>query len=83
MSVRLEGVEKSFPTSGRTGGATRAVAGVDLDMPGGELVAILGPSGCGKTTLLRLIAGFEAPDAGRIVVDGEVVAEADGTITAP
>ncbi|MEX1142904.1 MAG: ABC transporter ATP-binding protein [Thermoleophilaceae bacterium] len=67
MSVRLEGVEKRF-------GRTRAVAGVDLDLGEGELVAVLGPSGCGKTTLLRLIAGFEAPDAGTIVVGGEIVA---------
>jgi iron(III) transport system ATP-binding protein len=69
MSVRLEGVEKRF-------GPTRAVAGVSLELGEGELVAVLGPSGCGKTTLLRLIAGFEEPDAGTIVVGGEVVAGA-------
>jgi len=68
MSVKLESVEKSF-------GATHAVAGVDLDVRDGELVAVLGPSGCGKTTLLRLIAGFEAPDAGVITVGAEVVAD--------
>jgi iron(III) transport system ATP-binding protein len=68
MSVRLTGVAKSF-------GATRAVAEVDLEIRESELVAVLGPSGCGKTTLLRLIAGFEAPDAGVIEVAGEIVAE--------
>ena len=69
MSVRLEGVRKRF-------GDTAAVAGVDLELDEGELVAVLGPSGCGKTTLLRLIAGFEAPDAGTITVGGELVAGA-------
>ena len=67
MDVQIEGVRKSF-------GATRAVAGVDLELGGGEIVAVLGPSGCGKTTLLRLIAGFEAPDAGTITVGGQTVA---------
>jgi len=69
MSVRIEEVEKRY-------GRTVAVAGVDLELGEGELVAVLGPSGCGKTTLLRLIAGFEAPDAGTITVGGEVVAGA-------
>jgi iron(III) transport system ATP-binding protein len=73
VSVRLEGVEKRF-------GQTRAVAGVDLALGEGELVAVLGPSGCGKTTLLRLIAGFEAPDAGTIAVAGEVVAGAGRSV---
>ena len=54
-------------------GAVAAVAGVDIDMVAGSRTAIVGPSGCGKTTLLRLIAGFEQPDAGRIVLDGEVL----------
>ena len=52
----------------------RAVRELDLEIERGELVAVLGPSGCGKTTLLRLIAGFERPDAGDIVVGGELVA---------
>ena len=67
MSVLLEGVEKSY-------GAVHAVAGVDLELTSGELLSVLGPSGCGKTTLLRLIAGFEEPDAGTITVAGDVVA---------
>jgi iron(III) transport system ATP-binding protein len=67
MSVRLEGVSKSF-------GLTHAVSEVTLEVAPGELVAVLGPSGCGKTTLLRLIAGFEHPDGGRVVVGEAEVA---------
>ena len=67
MSVRISGVTKAF-------GETQAVQGVDLEVGGGALVAVVGPSGCGKTTLLRLIAGFEAPDAGAVEVGDEVVA---------
>jgi putrescine transport system ATP-binding protein len=62
--VRIEGVTKRF-------GAITAVDGVDLVIERGELFALLGSSGCGKTTLLRLLAGFETPDAGRIVIDGQ------------
>jgi len=51
-----------------------AVRDVNLEIERGELVAVLGPSGCGKTTLLRLIAGFEYPDAGCVVVGEDVVA---------
>ncbi len=67
MSVAVHGVTKAF-------GSTRAVAGVDLELSDGELVSVLGPSGCGKTTLLRMIAGFETPDAGTIVVGSQTVA---------
>ena len=58
-SVSLEGVSKRF-------GATRAVEISSLTVADGEFFALLGPSGCGKTTLLRLVAGFEEPDAGAV-----------------
>ena len=67
MSVRLETVSKSF-------GLTQAVRGVSLEVRPGELLSVLGPSGCGKTTLLRLIAGFEKPDEGRVLVGENTVA---------
>jgi putrescine transport system ATP-binding protein len=62
--VRFEGVTKRF--SGFT-----AVDRLSLDLFEGEFFGLLGPSGCGKTTLLRMLAGFEAPDEGRILLDGE------------
>jgi iron(III) transport system ATP-binding protein len=65
--VRMRGLAKSF-------GPVHAVRELNLDIERGELLAVLGPSGCGKTTLLRLIAGFEQPDAGCVVVSDEVVA---------
>jgi putative spermidine/putrescine transport system ATP-binding protein len=65
--VRLEGVRKTF-------GDVVAVAGVDLEVREGEFFSLLGPSGCGKTTCLRMIAGFEEPTAGRIVLHGRDVA---------
>src|SRR6266404_69012 len=61
--LEVAGASKHF-------GGTAAVDDVSLSVERGELFALLGPSGCGKTTLLRLIAGFEAPDNGRIVIDG-------------
>ncbi|MGO8737819.1 ABC transporter ATP-binding protein [Rhodoblastus sp.] len=61
--IRVEGLTKRF-------GGEAAVAGVDLAIAPGEFFAILGGSGSGKTTLLRMIAGFERPDSGRILIDG-------------
>jgi spermidine/putrescine ABC transporter ATP-binding subunit len=63
-SIQLERVTKRFP------GDVVAVDGVDLTVEPGEFFSLLGPSGCGKTTTLRMIAGFEEPDEGRIVVGG-------------
>jgi len=68
-SIRLQGVSKTFA------GSIKAVDAVFLNIAAGEFFALLGPSGCGKTTTLRLIAGFESPDQGRIVVGGRDVTE--------
>jgi len=65
-ALRLERITHRF-------GAVTAVDDVDLEVGGGELLALLGPSGCGKTTLLRIIAGFLSPSAGRVLVDGDAV----------
>jgi len=65
--IVFEGVTKAF-------GDFEAVKGVDLAIYRGELFSLLGGSGCGKTTLLRMLAGFEEPTAGRILVDGEDMA---------
>ncbi|TIX22476.1 ATP-binding cassette domain-containing protein, partial [Mesorhizobium sp.] len=63
-------------------GPVAALAGVDLSVTSGSRTAIVGPSGCGKTTLLRLIAGFEAPDQGSITLDGEVLANGGAAVPA-
>jgi putative spermidine/putrescine transport system ATP-binding protein len=63
IAIRLSKVAKNF-------GEVRAVDGVDLEIAHGEFFAMLGPSGSGKTTVLRMIAGFELPDAGTIEIDG-------------
>jgi iron(III) transport system ATP-binding protein len=64
-------------------GGPPAVDRLTLAVGRGQILALLGPSGCGKTTTLRLIAGFEAPDEGEIVVDGRVVADGRRGLTVP
>ncbi len=64
MTVEFRALHKAF-------GATKALDGLDLTAKPGELLALLGPSGCGKTTALRVLAGFERPDSGQVLVDGE------------
>ena len=68
-SVSLHGIHKSF-------GAVAALADVQLDIADGEFFVLLGPSGAGKTTTLRVIAGLEQPDAGRVLMNGEDVTKA-------
>jgi spermidine/putrescine transport system ATP-binding protein len=62
-AIQLRGLCKAFD-------GVPAVAGIDLDIPAGQFYSLLGPSGCGKTTTLRMIAGFERPDEGEILLDG-------------
>ena len=66
--LRIDAVVKNF-------GGFRAVDRLSLDIRAGEFFALLGPSGCGKTTLLRMLAGFETPDEGRILLDGKDIAQ--------
>jgi putrescine transport system ATP-binding protein len=66
--LRIDAVVKKF-------GSFRAVDRLSLDIRPGEFFALLGPSGCGKTTLLRMLAGFETPDQGRILLDGKDIAQ--------
>jgi putative spermidine/putrescine transport system ATP-binding protein len=65
------GATVEFRSLCRSFGSVRALDGLDLTVAQGELVALLGPSGCGKTTALRVVAGFEHPDSGEVLVDGE------------
>ena len=65
-AIRLEKLAKSYD-------GIPAVTGIDLDIPAGQFYSLLGASGCGKTTTLRMIAGFEKPDSGRIELDGRDV----------
>lgn len=74
-ALRCTGIVRRF-------GDVLAVDGVDLEVPRSSLTALLGPSGCGKTTLLRMVAGLETPDAGRIDIAGRTV-HGDGVSTPP
>ncbi len=72
MYLVLQDLVKRFPSRGGVGEVT-AVDGISLDINQGDLVTLLGPSGCGKTTTLRMIAGFEFPTVGQILLDGKAI----------
>jgi putative ABC transport system ATP-binding protein len=76
LAIRVRGVTKEFGTGGAV---ARALRGVDLDVPYGEMLMLVGPSGCGKTTLVSIIAGTLEPTAGDVVVLGhDLVAMTNG-----
>jgi spermidine/putrescine transport system ATP-binding protein len=75
MLARMAGGEVQLVDLVKRFSEVTAVAGINLDMPPGEFFSLLGPSGCGKTTTLRLIAGFERPDEGQILLDGVDMAQ--------
>ena len=68
--IKLESVSKQFPTG------ERAVQDLSLEVAAGEVVVLVGPSGCGKTTTMRMINRLTEPTDGRILIDGEDIAEA-------
>src|SRR5690348_11512078 len=78
--LSVEGLVRSYMTPD---GVVTAVDGVSFEVPQGAFFTLLGPSGCGKTTTLRCVAGLERPTAGRITVDGAVVADAANDVFVP
>ncbi|NLS06028.1 ABC transporter ATP-binding protein [Rhizobium sp. P32RR-XVIII] len=78
--ITIEQLKKGFPTGSES---IFAVSGVSLNVDRGEMVTLLGPSGCGKTTTLRCIAGLERASSGRIVIDGQTVADPQAGIFVP
>ncbi len=68
MILQLQDITKSF-------GETRVLRGISIDIRQGEFITFLGPSGCGKTTTLRIIAGLEEPDSGRVILEGKDVTD--------
>ncbi len=77
-AIDLRDVRLAFPR--RDGGRLEVLAGLDLVIPGGGIVALIGPNGCGKSTILRVIAGLLTPDAGQATLDGEAIDGPDARI---
>jgi NitT/TauT family transport system ATP-binding protein len=77
-AIRVSTVEFAFPVRG--GGRLPVLDGIDLDVPGSQIVALIGPNGSGKSTLLRLVAGLLAPDRGTVTLDGDPITAPDPRI---
>lgn len=73
-ALKANGVRKTFAAELAP---VRALRGIDIEVEDGEFVALMGPSGCGKSTLLNVFAGFEQPDEGSVMVDGELISGRD------
>lgn len=72
-AVEIRDVRKTFAGRNKRSAGRVALDGFDLTVRAGEFLCLLGPSGCGKSTLLHMLAGFETPDSGRVLVDGQPV----------
>lgn len=81
--LTLDQIHKQFPSHDAGRRSTKVLDGLSLDVRGGEIFTLLGPSGCGKTTLLRVIAGLERPDAGRVIFHGETWNGVEGGVFVP
>ena len=68
QGLRLQNIHKTFS-------GVEALGNIELDIQAGEFFTLLGPSGCGKTTLLRIIAGFEVPDRGQVLLHGQDISQ--------
>lgn len=75
QTLTISGVEKAFARANASGEAVKALEGIDLVIHPAEIVSIVGPSGCGKSTLLRMVAGFDRPTRGDILLDDRAVVE--------
>src|SRR5262249_16909 len=78
--IRVEGLTKAFRANTDV---VTAVAGIDFEVPAGEMVTLLGPSGCGKTTTLRSVAALEKPDEGRIPIGERPVVNVAARVFVP
>jgi NitT/TauT family transport system ATP-binding protein len=79
--LRIQGVSKTF--TGLDGAEYRALGNVEIDIDRGDFYCLLGPSGCGKSTILNLVAGFDAPSTGAILIEGRTSPKWAKVITAP
>ena len=79
-TIRVRGVDLAFPPRDRRGARLPVLDQIDLEVPGGGIVALIGPNGCGKSTLLRVIAGLLRPNAGRVTLDEEPIEGPDPRI---
>jgi NitT/TauT family transport system ATP-binding protein len=77
-AIALRDLDFAFPA--RDGGSFPVLDGVDLDIPGGSIIALIGPNGCGKSTLLRVVAGLLPPASGEALLDGAPIAGPDPRI---
>ena len=75
MSISVQNIRKQFKNKRKPEEPALVLNEVSFDVGEGEFVSLLGPSGCGKTTTLTIIAGFQKPDAGKIVVNGKEVSK--------